>query len=66
MEITSGLAPGYCAETAIVGGVKSGYCSTGSCNSDTIPPKTINSEITVAKIGRLIKNLENISAPTVP
>ena len=63
--ITSGLAPGYCADTCTEGGVKSGYCSMGSWVIDTIPASKMSSEITVEKIGRLIKNLENMyfSAP---
>ena len=64
--MTSGLAPGYLADTCTVGGVRSGYCSIGSMVIDTIPNSTIKSDITVEKIGRLIKNLENIRPSYLP
>src|SRR5262249_4684315 len=52
------LAPGYRAVTSTVGGVTSGYCATGRVNTATPPASTKMTEMTVAKIGRSIKNLE--------
>ena len=57
----SALAPGYAAFTCTVGGVISGYCATGNTLKVTNPATTINKASTVAKIGRSIKNFENIS-----
>jgi hypothetical protein len=54
------LAPGYCVETSTVGGAISGYCVIGSTRAAIPPASTITSERTVAKIGRSIKNRENI------
>ena len=39
-----------------------GYCATGSTAIETRPATTISSETTVAKIGRSMKNLENMRA----
>src|SRR6516162_2681232 len=60
---TWALAPGYDADTSTVGGVISGYWAIGSVNRATPPPSTITIDSTEAKIGRLMKNRENISAP---
>src|SRR5262245_45767896 len=56
---TCALAPGYAADTSTVGGVISGYCATGRVNSAMLPPRTMTIDSTEAKIGRLMKNLEN-------
>ncbi|MNG13861.1 hypothetical protein D3C84_975730 [compost metagenome] len=55
---TSGLAPGNCARTTMVGGTTSGYSLTGSWNSDTAPPIRMSSDSTMAKMGRRTKNCE--------
>src|SRR5471032_1464322 len=53
-----GLAPGNCALTTTDGGTTSGYSEIGSWNIEIRPTRKINTEITPAKIGRSIKNLE--------
>ena len=58
--IVSALAPGYIAVTCTVGGVIEGYWSIGNTKSDTPPATRSNSDSTVAKIGRSMKNLENL------
>src|SRR5258708_20463407 len=60
---TWALAPGYDADTSTVGGAISGYCATGSVNRATVPPSTITIDSTDAKIGRLMKKLENTTDP---
>src|SRR5882757_1616183 len=57
---TSALAPGYWAVTCTVGGVISGYCSIGRRHSEMAPMRIVITAITFAKIGRSMKNLENI------
>jgi hypothetical protein len=37
-----------------------GYCCTGRTVNETRPARQIMTDITVAKIGRSMKNLENI------
>src|SRR5438105_2568829 len=49
-------APGYTAETTIVGGATVGYCATGSLVIDTLPNTRMNSAITHANTGRSMKN----------
>src|SRR5689334_5572322 len=56
---TLALAPGYDADTSTVGGVISGYWAIGSVISAMPPPRVMTIDSTEAKIGRLIKNLEN-------
>src|SRR5471030_1733224 len=63
---TCALAPGYDADTSTVGGVISGYCATGKVNSAMVPPSTITMDSTEAKIGRLMKNLENTVSIFLP
>jgi hypothetical protein len=41
----------------IEGGAMVGYCSTGSCVIDSAPASMITIAITMAKIGRSMKNL---------
>src|SRR5688500_6656168 len=60
--ITFGLAPGYCARTATIGGVTSGYSEIGSAGSDNRPATKISAERTPAKIGRSMKNFEKFMA----
>src|SRR5579862_3656118 len=62
--ITLGLAPGNCAFTTTVGGTTSGYSEIGSWNSVTAPARKMSSEITPAKIGRSMKNLDRFMAST--
>ena len=52
----SGLAPGYCAFTDMVGGIRSGYWATGSSRMDNIPASTMNRESTMESTGRRRKN----------
>ena len=61
--MTSADAPGYWAFTAMEGGVSSGYWAIGKLSIETMPASKINKDITVAKMGRSIKNLENIFTP---
>src|SRR5256885_14690740 len=61
---TWALAPGYVADTSTVGGAISGYCAIGSVNRATLPPSTMTMDSTEAKIGRLMKNRENILVNT--
>src|SRR5919197_5199094 len=53
--ITLGLAPGYWAETTIVGGTTSGYCAIGRRSIAIAPTKAMISESTTAKRGRSMK-----------
>ena len=54
------FAPVYVALTLTVGGATSGYSEIGKTSIETSPPTIIINEITIAKIGRLIKVTENI------
>src|SRR5882672_7447826 len=56
-------APGYVVVTWMVTGVMLGYCSTGRFFMQTSPAITMMVDITVAKMGWSMKNLENISGP---
>src|SRR5262245_60243064 len=53
---TSADAPGYVVSTRIVGGESSGYCSMESFCSVARPTRTITIEMTIATVGRLMKN----------
>jgi len=55
---TSALAPGYVAETVMVGGVMSGYCAIGRFTIATAPASVMTIEITAAKIGRSMQKCE--------
>src|SRR5690606_19783250 len=55
---TLGLAPGYWARTTTEGGTTSGYSEMGSLKTAIAPASVIRTEITPAKIGRSMKNLE--------
>src|SRR5512135_3268339 len=59
-------APGYVVVTWTVTGVIVGYCSTGRDTIATSPAMTTINETTVAKIGRSMKNLENVIARSLP
>src|ERR1044072_5399696 len=56
--ITFGLAPGYCARTTTDGGTTSGYSEIGIARSASRPATKISTEMTPAKIGRSMKNLD--------
>ncbi len=58
---TSAFAPGYTAVTRIVGGVISGYCSTGKTYNATPPITIVMMAMTLAKIGRSMKKRANTS-----
>ena len=45
-----------------MGGVISGYCATGSVNTAASPASVITIDGTEARIGRSMKNRENIAA----
>ncbi len=57
-------APGYVADTVTCTGVIDGYCATGSCDIDTTPARQMTSATTAAKIGRSMKNRENMRRGT--
>src|SRR5882724_5512122 len=54
----SASAPTYVALSRISGGASSGNCAIGSRNMATRPMITVMIEMTIATIGRLIKNLD--------
>src|SRR5215467_3556523 len=58
-DSVSALAPGSVAVMVTVGGAISGYCAIGSTCEATSPASVKMIEITDAKIGRSMKNLEN-------
>ena len=60
LAIVSAFAPLYVAITLTCGGITSGYSSIGKPLIDIIPAIIIIADRTVAKIGLLIKNSENI------
>src|SRR5258707_2670771 len=57
-SIVNASAPVYVAETLICGGTMSGSCATGSLDIATAPAITVRIEITMATMGRLMKNLD--------
>ena len=57
----SASAPGYVAITRTVGGVMSGYWATGSVLIVSTPASSITTARTMEKIGRSMKNLENMA-----
>src|ERR1700749_815389 len=58
----SGLAPGNCAVTTTDGGTTSGYSEIGNCVIAIRPDRKMMTEITPAKIGRSMKNLDRFTA----
>ncbi len=56
-----GLAPGNSAFTTTEGGTTSGYSEIGSCVSAIRPARKMTTEITPAKIGRSMKNLDRFT-----
>src|SRR5271163_1540805 len=61
-----GLAPGNCAVTTTEGGTTSGYSETGSCVIAIRPARKMAAEITPAKIGRSMKNLDRFMSASFP
>src|SRR5271155_5785186 len=57
---TWALAPGYWQLTCTVGGAIGGNTANGKVNSATPPDRVMTMESTAAKIGRSMKNRENI------
>jgi hypothetical protein len=51
------------AFTSTVGGVISGYCAIGNTPTATAPAMTITMEMTLAKMGFSMKNLEIMIFP---
>jgi hypothetical protein len=49
--------------TVIVGGEICGYCAIGRLKAEIVPKITMIKDITIANIGRFIKNLDNYSTP---
>ncbi len=47
------------AETSTVGGVMSGYCAIGKLKTAIAPARVMMIDNTEAKMGRLMKKLEN-------
>src|SRR5690349_16871873 len=56
-SMVSASAPGYVAFTTICGSAMLGNCAVGRLSIATTPMITIRMEITMATIGRLMKNL---------
>src|SRR5712671_403441 len=56
-------APGYVVATMIWGGTISGNCASGSPRIETTPTITVMMAMTIATIGRSIKNVATRSAP---
>src|SRR4029450_12081661 len=61
---TSALAPGYRVLTWMVGGTISGYWATGRPYRNTAPMMMVMRAMTLAKIGRSMKNLEITARPS--
>jgi hypothetical protein len=64
--LTLGLAPGYTARTATVGGTTSGYSLIGSSGSEIAPATKIRIDRTAAKIGRSTNRDEKFFTSAVP
>ena len=60
---TAALAPVYDVLTLTVGGEICGYYAIGSCVAAIEPAMTMISEMTMANIGRWIKNLDKTPPP---
>src|SRR3954469_8350132 len=54
-------APGYTARTCTTGGAISGYWAIGSTRIAARPASAMKIEMTTAKMGRSMKNLENMA-----
>ncbi len=60
LEMVSALAPGYAVLMDTVGGEISGYCETGRLNDEMMPASVTRMAMTLAKIGRSMKNFEKL------
>src|SRR5215831_7213160 len=58
--MVSALAPGYAVVMVTVGGEISGYCETGRLNDEMMPASVTRIAMTLAKIGRSMKNFEKL------
>src|SRR2546422_4605957 len=56
----SAEAPGYTACTVTTGGAISGYCAIGRLSTAASPASTMKMDTTAAKMGRSMKNRENM------
>src|SRR5438093_13775448 len=56
----SASAPTYVALSRISGGASSGNCAIGSCTMATMPMITVMIAMTIATIGRLMKNFDMV------
>src|ERR1039457_145224 len=56
-------APGYVAVTRISGGTMLGYCEIGSVSIETMPMTTVRMAMTIATMGRRIKNFDMYYLP---
>src|ERR1700747_763484 len=57
-SIVRASAPVYVVDTLICGGTMSGSMATGSFDIATTPPSTVIIEMTIATMGRPIKNFD--------
>src|ERR1700735_2102652 len=64
--MVSGLAPGKSAVTTTDGGTTSGYSEIGNCVIAIKPARKMAIEITPAKIGRSMKNLDRFMSASSP
>src|SRR3989304_5214018 len=64
VSTVSAFAPVYTATTETVGGATSGYHAIGMPGMASAPARTMTSEQTVARIGRVMKVSTNIGAPS--
>src|SRR4029079_6291629 len=62
-SIVTASAPGYVAVTSIWGGTISGNCAMGNVRIDTRPDSTVKIAITIATMGRLMKNFGTGHSP---
>src|SRR5688572_5562906 len=62
VSTVSALAPVYTAVTATVGGATSGYCAMGIDGMASAPARTMTSEHTDARIGRLMNVSTNMGS----
>src|ERR1700690_3875789 len=62
-SIVSASAPGYEVEIWMRGGTMSGNCATGRPTIAMSPPRTVRIAMTIATMGRLMKNRATASLP---
>src|SRR5665213_1096469 len=66
LAMVSGLAPGKSAVTTTDGGTTSGYSEIGNCIMAIRPARKMAIEITPAKMGRSMKNLDRFMSAFSP